>query len=96
MLTRRTLVTTLAALPLCGLIRPKKQVDDLGGFLVPSEFASAIESHQGVFFGERVTFSTPTSKEECCRLRGVPYDQHAEKADAQLTKMITNAMRERS
>jgi hypothetical protein len=43
-MNRRALLQTIAAIPLCGWVKPKKQVDDLGGFVVPKEFAAAIES----------------------------------------------------
>jgi hypothetical protein len=74
MLTRRTLLQTIAALPLCGWVRPKKQVDDLGGFLVPKHLESAIASIEGrTIRGERFVCRPSLSLEEVCRLRGVVF-----------------------
>jgi len=81
MLTRRTLLTTLASLPLLGWVKPKPLVDAGGGFIVPEELTEACEAalaHDGVIFGD--TFVVPVGApqltiEEVCRLRGVPYQE---------------------
>jgi hypothetical protein len=80
LMNRRTLLTTLASLPLLGWLRPKeKAVDDLGGFIVPKEFESVIECDSyRTITGDPIRLPiTRLTIEEVCELRGVEYEPQA-------------------
>lgn len=46
MLNRRSLLAALAALPLCGWMKPTKHIDASGPYRVPDGYAPPIQSRQ--------------------------------------------------